>query len=85
MQETIGGMFPFGNLEEMSKQNMALFENAMKMFSPFQAAQDRAEAPARTDNGTKEPADAESLDKLKAQVDQLQKQLDAISKESQKD
>ena len=55
------------------------------MFSPFQAEQDQAEAPARADNGTKEPADAESLDKLKAQVDQLQKQLDAISKESQKD
>ena len=71
MQETIGGMFPFGNLEEMSKQNMALFENAMKMFSPFNVEQDQAEAPARTDNGTKEPADAESLDKLKAQVDLL--------------
>ena len=85
MQETIGGMFPFGNLEEMSKQNMALFENAMKMFSPFNVEQDQAEAPARTDNGTKEPADAESLDRLKAQVDLLQKQLDAISKESQKD
>jgi polyhydroxyalkanoate synthesis repressor PhaR len=85
MQETIGGMFPFGNLDEMSKQNMALFENAVKMFSPFQAAQDQGEAPARADNGTKEPADAESLEKLKAQVDLLQKQLDAISKKRQKD
>ena len=30
MQETFGGMFPFASLEEVSKQNMALFENAMK-------------------------------------------------------
>src|SRR3546814_330019 len=29
MQETFGGMFPFGNLEEVGKQNMALFENAL--------------------------------------------------------
>ena len=32
MQETFGGMFPFASLEEVSKQNMALFENAMKAF-----------------------------------------------------
>jgi len=31
-----GGMFPFGTtLEEMSKQNLAMFERAMKVFSPF--------------------------------------------------
>src|SRR3546814_3772130 len=38
MQETFGGMFPFGNLEEVGKQNMALFESALRMFSPFGAA-----------------------------------------------
>src|SRR3546814_13376207 len=38
MQETFGGMFPFGNLEEVGNQNMALFENALRMFSPFVAA-----------------------------------------------
>lgn len=32
----MGGMFPFTNaFEEMSKQNMAIFEQAMRMFSPF--------------------------------------------------
>ncbi|MFY9287204.1 MAG: polyhydroxyalkanoate synthesis repressor PhaR [Alphaproteobacteria bacterium] len=35
-QSTFGGMFPFGStLEEMGKQNMAMFERAMRMFSPF--------------------------------------------------
>ncbi len=84
LEETFGGMFPFGSLEEMSKQNMALFEHAMKMFSPFRTEQSK-EASGRSDNGAREPADAESLEKLKAQVDLLQKQLDAISKERQKD
>lgn len=35
-QTTFGGMFPFGStLEEMGKQNIAMFERAMRMFSPF--------------------------------------------------
>ena len=35
-QTTFGGIFPFGStLEEMGKQNMAMFERAMRMFSPF--------------------------------------------------
>jgi len=35
-QSTFGGMFPFGStLEEMGKQNLAMFERAMRMFSPF--------------------------------------------------
>src|SRR5690242_7992697 len=35
LQDAFGGLFPFGGLEEMGKQNMALFEKTMKMFSPF--------------------------------------------------
>jgi polyhydroxyalkanoate synthesis repressor PhaR len=35
-QSAFGGMFPFGStLEEMGKQNMAMFERAMRLFSPF--------------------------------------------------
>lgn len=82
MQEAFGGMFPFGNLEEMGRQNVALFENAMKMFSPF-AGNDRPEAAASEDNGAATPEDKDSLEKLKAQVDLLQKQLEAMSRNKQ--
>jgi len=35
-QKTFGNMFPFNNtLEQMSKQNLAMFESTMQMFSPF--------------------------------------------------
>lgn len=85
MQETFGGMFPFGNLEEMGKQNMALFESAMRMFSPFGAS---AESEPSENAGTPQPGTAkskedakESLDALKAQIDQLQKQVDTLNKE----
>jgi len=99
MQETFGGMFPFGNLEEMSRQNMSLFENAMKMFAPFKAdsgADSGAGSGAgsganpdssagHADSGAPAPEEADSLEKLKAQVDLLQKQLDAFGKGSSKD
>lgn len=48
-QNTFGGMFPFGTtLEEMSKQNMAMFERAMRIFSPFGATTDGAMKPGAT-------------------------------------
>ncbi len=35
-QTTFGNMFPFGTtLEEMSKQNLAMFERTMRLFTPF--------------------------------------------------
>ena len=37
-QTTFGSMFPFGTtLEQMSKQNVAMFDRAMRIFSPFTA------------------------------------------------
>ena len=38
MQKTmgsIGTMFPFGNVEEVSRQNMAMMERAFSLFTPF--------------------------------------------------
>jgi polyhydroxyalkanoate synthesis regulator protein len=94
MQESFGGMFPFGNMEEMSRQNLALFENAMKVFAPFknEPAADTDSSPesgpdsgtGNTDNGAQELGEADSLETLKAQVDLLQKQLDAFGRGSSK-
>jgi len=36
MQNAFDGLFPLQKMEEMNKQNMAFFESAMKMFSPFE-------------------------------------------------
>ena len=35
LEDAFGGLSPFGPMEEISKKNMAMFENAMKMFTPF--------------------------------------------------
>jgi polyhydroxyalkanoate synthesis repressor PhaR len=93
MQESFGGMFPFGKMEEMGKQNMVLFENAMKMFTPFNTEPGvgpgsgpgggsgvEPGSAARPHGGGKTATEAESLERLKAQVDLLQQQLEVISK-----
>ncbi len=36
MQNAFDGLFPIQKMEEVNKQNMAFFESAMKMFSPFE-------------------------------------------------
>lgn len=54
MQDNFGGMFPFGRFEEMSKKNLALFEQAMRLFNPFQATMRSSEpsGPATGGNST---------------------------------
>jgi len=79
MQETLGGMFPTGNIEEMGKQNLALFESAMRMFSPF--GMDAAKASdSPGNNAAVGDGDPDTLAKLQQQVDLLQKQIEALSK-----
>jgi len=77
MRDTFGGMFPFGRFEELGKQNIAFFERAMKMFSPFQVS----EGGAGASSGDKPdaPADAAALSDLKSQLDSLQKRIDSLS------
>ncbi len=84
MKDTFGGMFPFNNLEEMGKQNLALFERTMKMFSPF--GEQPPQGSARNERPeTPPPVDQETLVQLKQQVDLLQKQLNTLTQEDEKD
>jgi polyhydroxyalkanoate synthesis repressor PhaR len=53
LQDAFGGLFPFGPLEEMGKQNLALFEKTMKMFTPF-PANPNGEKPKPAEEGTRE-------------------------------
>ena len=78
MKEALGGMFPFGQFEELTKQNMAMFENALGMFNPSPASQ-RPSAPREPEP---KPSPSPAMDPLKAMQDQLdlmQKQLRAMS------
>ena len=77
------GIFPFGQFEEMGKQNMALFEQALKMLSPYGAGGE-PQKPAAGATAPTEPVDAPDprLQRLESQLDAMRKQLDALTKKS---
>ena len=73
----VGGM---GAYEDQIRQNMALFDRAMKMFSPFTfAPQARAEEPAPAASPAKPETD-EALTALRKQMAEMQAQLDRLAK-----
>ncbi|MEO5337425.1 MAG: polyhydroxyalkanoate synthesis repressor PhaR [Magnetospirillum sp. WYHS-4] len=76
MRETLDGFMPFGQYEEMGKQNMALFESAIKMFAPFYPA---GEGRPKGDETGKSAPDAD-LGELKDRLNQMQRQLDQLTK-----
>lgn len=79
MRDTLDGFMPFGQFEEMGKQNMALFESAMKMFTPFYAA--AGERGNGRDKGEEiKPAGDPNLDELKDRLNQMQRQLDQLTR-----
>ncbi len=75
LQDAFGGMFPFGQLEEMGKQNLAIFEQTMKMFTPPFAGQGTGGG----DKPSEKDKDA-ALAELKERINALQKQIEDISK-----
>lgn len=82
MSDALDGLMPFQQFEEMGKQNMALFENAMKMFTPFYGSEgDNSGQSAKTEDkpsGAKKAAADENLDDLVAQLEAMQKQLNVL-------
>ncbi len=64
MQNAWGGLFPIGKFDEMSKGNMAFFENAFKMFAPFY--------------NKDLPGGGEGT--LEARLDAMQRELDELKK-----
>ena len=87
LQEAFGGLFPFGSLEEMGKQNLALFEKTMKMFSPFpQAGGTAPERPATASAPAAAKATEDStIRDLTNRLDQLQKKLEEMAKDEKKE
>jgi polyhydroxyalkanoate synthesis repressor PhaR len=75
------GIFPFGQFEEMGKQNMALFEQAMKMLSPYGGLSTMPEKPSAPEPAPTASNEDPRLKRLETQLDALTKQLDALTKD----
>lgn len=74
MKEAMGGMFPFGSLEDLGKQNMAIFEQAMKMFAPMANGQSQGAS------AKEEPGGKDRMKDLQSKLDELQRQINDIAK-----
>ncbi len=86
------GFNPFQQFETMGKQNMAMFEQAMRVFNPFRAGQ---AGPGQLAANGQEPSPPQAaappppapqgevvIDDLKRKLDELQSQLALLSKKS---
>jgi polyhydroxyalkanoate synthesis repressor PhaR len=79
-------MGPFGgdamkSLEEQTKRNMAVFQDAMKVFNPFAAAMGMgttASAPETDKPKTAAPSSKDDIQALKEQMAAMQRKLDSL-------
>jgi len=75
------GIFPFGQFEEMGKQNIALFERALKMLSPYARETPSAASATPPPAGGATEAEDPRLRRLEAQIDALRQQLEALGRD----
>ena len=75
-------LMPFATFEEMGKQQLALFEQAMRMFTPFYPADGvdggRVDRPATAPEDSAPAATDTRIDELRHQLDSIQDQLNAL-------
>ncbi len=89
LTDSMGQANPFRQMEELGRQNMAAFQQAMGMFTPFtgtapgtatgakaegNAGQDARPAPEQSSSGGE-------LDRLRQQLAKMQRQLDRLTDE----
>ena len=84
INNALGGMFPFGSLEEMSRRNMEFLDTAFRAFNPLLAGKDGAKAGAEA-KAPPQPAPAnesgrDALSELQKKINALEKQIETLSK-----
>jgi polyhydroxyalkanoate synthesis repressor PhaR len=82
IEGTLGRFFPVGPFEDMARQNMALFQRAATMFSPFPgergAAPDSAAPAGPAPSGAAEVS--REMQELRERIEALQHQLDRLTR-----
>jgi len=80
MNETFGSVFPFGKMEEMGKQNMAMFEQAMKMFTNAASTPGTSQAAEKApEKETPTNVESEQMAKLQRKLEELERQIGSLS------
>ena len=72
VERAYGPGLPVGSLDELGKRNMALFEQAMRIWNPFAAAKPE---PPGTD-----PDPNDDLQAMRSEIARMQERLDALAR-----
>lgn len=76
LRESFGTAPAVGYFEDQVRQNMALFERTMRMFSPFRAPEPKAEEPP-----SPAPGGEDEIGELKKRVEEMSRQLEKLAKD----
>ncbi len=69
-------------LEAMTRQNFAMFERAMKMFSPFaMGGGSHEEEPSKANGAASNAKQSEEINDLKSEIEAMRKQLSEIARD----
>jgi polyhydroxyalkanoate synthesis repressor PhaR len=85
INNALGGMFPFGSLEEMSRRNMEFLDQAFRAFNPLLAGKVGKE-PGKSETEPKAPpapaneSGKDALTELQKKINALEKQIETLSK-----
>jgi polyhydroxyalkanoate synthesis repressor PhaR len=75
LRSAFDGLMPFASFEEMSKQQIAIFEQAMRMLTPFYIEEPtKREKPIEPQTSAAEA----QIQELRSHLNQIQKQLDEL-------
>lgn len=79
MAEALGGSGQ--TFEALTRQNLAMFERTLKMFSPFGATAHEAQSPPRAGNGSAaaKPASSDEVNELKGEIEKMRRQLSELA------
>ena len=78
MNNTLGDMFPFGDMDDMSRRNAQMFKQAMSFMNPILAG--NTSKPANAEDGPNDDRQ-EDLNDLRQQLARMQEQLDKLARE----
>ncbi|CAA6603589.1 Polyhydroxyalkanoate synthesis repressor [Rhodospirillaceae bacterium LM-1] len=88
LQNAWGPLFPFGRLDDVGKQNMTFFENAMKMWAPFMKQNAEAiqgmSAPQASSSASGEQS-PQALSDLQSKIEGLQRQIDDFMSQARRE
>ncbi|HTH99980.1 MAG TPA: polyhydroxyalkanoate synthesis repressor PhaR, partial [Acidisoma sp.] len=74
MQQTVGNLFPF-DIEQMGRQNLAMIERAMTLFSPFYRGTEVPAEQAEEGGESRRPDLEREIAVLRGELARLQKEL----------